>query len=65
MIISEPNKGALEKKFQMVLTLWTDFGLSVNLSMCVVFRISFKVGSMEKITFNNHIRKKWSIKYLK
>jgi hypothetical protein len=50
IVIWETNKSTVEKKFQRVVTMSTDFGLSVNLDN----ENKLKIGSMEEIKYNNH-----------
>jgi hypothetical protein len=58
-VVWEPNERTSKKKFQRVVAVCKDFGLSVSLHKCVVMKISQKTGSMRKIKCNNHEIKKW------
>jgi hypothetical protein len=64
IVIWESNESSLEKKFQKVITVCKYFGLKANLDKCVVKKMSWKPGGMEKIKCNNYeIKEVESFKY--
>jgi hypothetical protein len=57
IVIWEPNESISEKKFERIIIVCTNFGLSVNLDKYVVMKIIQKTGHAKDYRKSNKCRK--------